>query len=917
MLGVFLGASVLALANTSGNTAAVQSADVVSSSFAEWQLLKFTAPELANAAVSGPNAVCGVDGLTNLVKYALGFEPKQDITTGLPAVTTTASDWVYTYTRPSTITDIIYAVEISTDQVTWTTNGVTHEFVSTANGTDTWRGRYLLSSAANVFFHLKVTSVGPAAVTVAATIATTDETGANPGMFTFTRTGDTSSDLAVSYSVGGTAIYGLDYTALPGSVIIPAGSSSAMLPISPRPDFLTESTETVILTVTGGAGYTVGPQNSATVSIADSPSSLYVATLRPEAGATSSTSSGTATILLSASGTLASVSVSFSNLSSTEVVSHLEIGSTGDYVFSLPNGQVTNAIWTFSPTGLYSSTDLLNALRAGNLNVAIDTANYPTGEVTGTFVLGAGSQAFVPPAAPPPLPDGPPGPAGAARLLTQATFGPLQSEVDALATGSYNAWIDGQMTIPASSHRLATLSDLIPSGGTPLSEANRQAAWFKTVLTAPDQLRQRVAFALSELFVVSDAGIDEPEGLANYYDLLAQGAFGNFRTLLENVTLSPIMGNYLSSLRNAKATSTTSPDENYAREVMQLFTIGLNLLQPDGTLKLDASGLPIPTYNQTTITETAKVFTGWAYPSANPNAFRSAPADYINPMQLFPNFHDNTVKNIVNGVVIPASQGGVQDLKLTLDALFNHPNCGPFVSQQLIQRLVTSNPSPAYVYRVAQVFADDGTGTRGNLAAVVRAILTDYEARSTTVLANAGYGKLREPLLRLTGLLRSFGATPTVSTGRYGISNPESQLFEAALRAPTVFNFFHPDYVLPGPLASGGLVAPEFEITTATTGISVPNNLRSYIFASSPSIALSLAYEISLVPAPVPAPAPAAFNPLLDHLNAVLCGGSMSQYTRDRVTTALLALPTSTTTLERAQSAILIVVTTPDGAIQK
>jgi len=764
-----------------------------------------------------------------------------------------------------------------------------------------------------------VTPTGPATVTISATKADADKSGTNPGEFTVTRVGDLLSPLTVTYFVGGTAVNGLDYAPLyPATVTIPAGAASAKIAVTPTPNLVNSSTLTVTAALTAGSGYVVGGASSAQVTIAPAPSTLYVASVRPTSSALSSTASGTATILVNATGTFAQVSLAFSNLSSTEVVAHLQIGTTGDYVLNLPAGQFNLLTWSFTPTGIYSAADLFNALKAGNLYVGIDTANYPTGEARGTFVLASGSQTFVAPAAAPALPGGAPGTAGAARLLTQATFGPTQAEVDTLATGSTDAWITAQLAMPFSSHRAAALADLAAYGGNSdgtMNAANRQAAWFKLALTAPDQLRQRVAFALSQIFVVSDVSIDQPEALANYYDLLGNGAFGNFRTLLEDVTLSPMMGIYLSSLRNSKATATTSPDENYAREVMQLFTIGLSLLQPDGTLKLDASGLPIPTYNQTTVTEMAKVFTGWGYPSTNLNAFRSAPADYFSRMQLFPSYHDTTVKNIVNGVVLPAGQTGTQDLAATLDALFNHPNCGPFIAEQLIQRLVTSNPSPAYVYRVAQVFANDGTGVRGNLAAVVRAILTDYEARSASVATNVGYGKLREPLLRVTNLLRTFGSTAT--NGRYlgagtstSVANTENALFESPLRSPTVFNFYHPDYVFPGPLASAGLVGPEFEITNATTGISVPNLLRALIFTSGTNVAtlnMNTTAEQAL------AATPAA---QLDHLNAVLCGGAMPTATRTRILTALNALPASTTALERAQTAILLVATSPAGSIQ-
>ena len=806
------------------------------------------------------------------------------------------------------------------------------------------------------------TPATPPVVTIAATKPTSDESGSNNGEFTLTRTGDTLSPLTVTYGVGGSAVNGFDFTLLPGTVTIPVGASSVKIPVTPIPDLLVEGLDTVVATITAGNSYTPGAQNSATVTIADSTATLYVAALRPASGATGSTSSGTATILLAASGTVAGVNVSFSNLSSAEVTAHLVLGTNQDFVFNLPQGQVNGALWTFTPTGTYTSTDLLNALKSGNISVRIDTVNYPSGETKGAFIQGAGVQSFTPPAAPPAVSLTNVTAADAARFLTQATFGPKQIEIDALAGGSIDAWLTTQQAMPFTSHRAAILADQSTYGGSgsftnwnAITLSNRQAAWFKTVLTAPDQLRQRVAFALSELFVISDVSLgndNQTEPLAAYYDILGNGAFGNFRTLLENVTLSPMMGNYLSSLRNSKADPTTgqTPDENYAREVMQLFTIGLEMLQPDGTLQLGVDGLPIATYNQATVTEMAKVFTGWSY--FGTTQFRSgggSGASLVNPMILFPAFHDNTAKNLnlVSLSVIPANSAadsGTSDLKLALDALANHPNTGPFIAKQLIQRLVTSDPSPAYVYRVAQVFANDGTGTRGNLGAVVRAILTDYEARSPVVAANVTYGKLKEPLLRLTNVLRSFNATAT--NGRYvgfqvtvngtpingttpipalassigslssatRLDNTQSVLDEAALRSPTVFNFFHPGYVLPGALAAAGLVAPEYEITDATFSIDVPNFLRTFVFAAatgtaaSSTLTLDLTAEQALVNTP---------NALLDHLAAVLCGGSMPQATRDRMTTALAALPSSTTTLEKAQSAVLLVLTSPAAATQK
>ena len=810
-----------------------------------------------------------------------------------------------------------------------------------------------------------LTPANPPTVTIVATKATSDESGTNPGEFTLTRTGENSLPLVVNYGVGGSAVNGFDYPALLGTVVIPAGATSVKIPLSPNPDVQVDGTDTVVLSLATGGGYLIGAQSSATVTISDTPATLYLASVRPTTTAVGgSTASGTATILLSSSGTLAAVNVSFSNLSSTQITAHLTIGASEDYVFNLPQGQVTGAQWNFVPTGLYSVADLVAAIKSGNISVRIDTAKYPTGEVKGTFIQGTGSRTFVAPAAAPAIALTNVTATDAARLLTQATFGPTKAEIDSLTGGSIDNWVTAQLARPFTSHRTAIQFDRTTYGGSgsftnwnAIHLQNRQSAWFKNSLTAPDQLRQRVAYALSQILVISDVALGDDsraEPIANYYDILGNGAFGNFRTLLENVTRSPLMGEYLSSLRNAKADprTGTTPDENYAREVMQLFTIGLVQLQPDGTLALGPDGLPLPTYDQTTITEMAKVFTGWAYPSTNLTQFRTAGTNYYTAMQVFPDFHDDTVKNIapVSATPIPAGQGGTKDLKDALDALFNHANTPPFISKLLIQRLVTSNPSPAYVYRVSQKFMDNGAGTRGDLGAVVRAILTDYEARSPSVVNNASFGKLKEPLLRLTSLLRTFGASST--SGRFlgyrhavnGVpitsATPKpatqgeistlnsttliysalSNIAQAALRSPTVFNFYHSDYVLPGPVAAAGLVAPEFEITDDNFAITTPNFLRNFVNAVIPTsggvpttaapyvLTLNTTFEQSL-----------ANNPpaLLDHLSTVLTADSLSAATRTRVTTALAALPSTTSTLDRVNTAIFLVLTSPSAAIQK
>ncbi len=770
-------------------------------------------------------------------------------------------------------------------------------------------------------------------VYVEATVPTTDNAGGAAGQFTFRRVGPTTAPVTIDYTISGTAASGTDFTALPGRVTIPAGATSATVSLVPRANPANTNNRTAILTITPNPAYGVGAGDRAGVTIYANSGTLYVSNLRALPGAASSTAYGTATIQLAPDGRSAFVNVSFSNLSSPQVVAHLAID--GNYVFNLPQGQVNNAFWSFAPVGTYSTDDLIAALKAGRVTVGIDTATYPGGELGGGFVKSSGSAAFNPPSAPPALDLSRVTPVDAARFLTQATFGPTQSDINALVTKGYSAWINEQMAAPVSSHRRETIDDFNrnqTNGGTgnrdPVTQAyqrpggpHRQAAWWKHAVTGPDQLRQRMAFALSQILVISDNNgtIGQwQEGAAHYYDIFVNGAFGNFRDILEQVTLSPMMGIYLSSLRNPKAAGGTTPDENYAREVMQLFTVGLNELNPDGTLRLDPNGQPIPTYSQDTIVQTAKVFTGWSFANATLNAttntglFRGGAADYIEPMMLWPAFHDDTQKTIIGGRVLPAGQGGPKDLKDTLDALFEHPSTAPFISRQLIQRLVTSNPSPGYIYRVSQAFANNGAGVRGDLGAVVRAILLDYEARSPAVAATATFGKLKEPLLRATALFRAFDARS--NNGRFNISNPEGNLAQAALRAPTVFNFFEPNYVLPGEVAAAGLYAPEYQILTDTTALTQPNFYYTYVATNRSTNAADQ------TPLPVFDPwLPGANNhaQLVDGISLLLAAGGLPAERAARIVSALGSVPNGTAPIEKVRLAAYLILTSPAGAIQK
>ncbi len=643
----------------------------------------------------------------------------------------------------------------------------------------------------------------------------------------------------------------------------------------------------------------------------------YVATMTPQ-GAALSQGSGVATLRLAADELSADLSFNYSNLTGPVTSEHIhDAGTGGPIMFDIDEGVPTNGVyhWVFAPTGNLSVQDQINSIKSGNAYINIHTALYPSGEIKGTFQLTAGSSSFTPPAPPPALPGGNPTTNDATRFLTQATFGPTKEMISQVVTQGFSAWLDQQINAPMSSHLGAVIdyyaaNPLAATNGNPVFNT-----WWKTGLTAPDQLRQRVAFALSEILVVSQASPDldqEPWGLASYYDVLVTNAFGNVRQLLEDVTLHPTMGLYLDMLRNDKPDAATgrNPNENYAREILQLFSIGLQKKHPDGSLKLSSQGLPIPTYDQNSVVGYAHTFTGWAYYSTNQNFF--ARRDLTNQMTLVNSHHDTAnEKLLLDNVVLPAGQAGAQDLQDALDVIFNHPNTGPFICRQLIQRLVTVNPSPGYLYRVTSVFNDNGAGVRGDLQAVVRAILTDYEARSTATLNNQGTGHLREPLLRTTAVLRAFYGT-SVSTN-YALNNTDNQLAQTPLRATTVFNFFEPDYIHPGEIALAGLFAPEFQITSETTVIQYMNFQRDGVYRNNGykgELKLDLTYEQSLATSP---------TALVDHFNTLLLAGNMSGALRSYLITQVAALPggTSAELLERGRTAVHLIITSPEFCVQR
>jgi uncharacterized protein (DUF1800 family) len=438
---------------------------------------------------------------------------------------------------------------------------------------------------------------------------------------------------------------------------------------------------------------------------------------------------------------------------------------------------------------------------------------------------GGSSGGAAPSPPPPPPPPAPISTAQAFQFLNQATFGATLEETQAVIDLGYAAWIEDQVAKPASL-QLPYLRSLARPQNPAELQADRVDVWFRNVVNGEDQLRQRVAFALSEMLVVSQLGalVNAPYALADYYDKLVLNAFGNYRELLEIVTLHPAMGVYLSMLGNEKPDPVRNirPDENYARELMQLFSIGLVELNLDGTVRTDGLGQPVPTYDQAVIEGFAHVFTGWHFAGA-PSFELAFPNDNNQtvPMQLYPEFHDTGPKQLL-GVTLPAGQTGTRDLQMALDNIFNHPNVGPFIAIRLIQRLVTSNPSPGYVSRVAAAFDDNGFGERGDLGAVVRAILLDPEARPAMHMEIDG--KMKEPLLRLTQLWRAYDAAS--QSGAFPLAPAHIIFGQGPLQASHVFNFFSPFYAPPGEIRNSGLVAPELQIATEYQNTFVTN----YIF---------------------------------------------------------------------------------------
>jgi uncharacterized protein (DUF1800 family) len=489
----------------------------------------------------------------------------------------------------------------------------------------------------------------------------------------------------------------------------------------------------------------------------------------------------------------------------------------------------------------------------------------------------------------------------AARFLDQATWGPTPASIAELQQLGINNWLQAQFAL-----NLSDIQDqpILNSGGKPNHNIHPvQAAFFKNAATGQDQLRQRVAFALSQIWVVSYTGVPFAYAFPPYWRIFRDNGFGNYRDIIRAVTLNPAMGRYLNMANNNKANpaKNNSPNENYARELMQLFTLGLAELNPDGTRVLDENKNPIPTYNQTVVTNLAKVLTGWTYPTApGAKARTNNPEHFFGEMFAVESEHDTSAKTIFGNITLPAGQTAEQDLDSLLDALMAQPTMAPFVSEQLIQHLVTSNPSPQYIARVSSVFQNDGTGIAGNLQAVIAAILTDPEARAgddpSATTANPAFGHLREPVLLMANLLRGLNATLTASSA---INSQSAELGEDLFNPPSVFSYFSPQYRIPG-----GLLGPEFQIYTTQTAADRADIISSILYGR-----IDKGTTVDLTPFVQQA---GSSGSLLSAMNSAFLHGSMSAVLEQAATDAIHA---ASTPVAKTQAALYVVLTSDEYQI--
>ena len=622
----------------------------------------------------------------------------------------------------------------------------------------------------------------------------------------------------------------------------------------------------------------------------------------------------------------------------------LQAGSKVDVVFT-NDATVNGADRNLYVTALQSGVTLVmptapgTVYDRGNGPAAFDGLDTSPGQADMTW---NGALRSVWPAAAAPAPQA--AQYAAARLLHQASFGATPALVDRVAAIGAPAWVTEQMALPYSADFVSYVQskyDLGPDYRPPLGIKYKPAftaqRFWATAATSPDQLRKRVAFSLHQLFMVSrvDSNLEfQARAYAHYLDTLNKHAFGNYRTLLEEVALSPVMGIYLSHRRNLKEDAATGrlPDENFARELMQLFTIGLHELNIDGSAVLDANGKPVETYTNADVMALAKVFTGynWGFPDnqLTESNFLWGTPDYsvgngqgidLQRMKVYPGQQSTAEKRLFTGkpqaVTIPANASAADNLRMALDALFKHPNVGPFVGRQLIQRLVTSTPSPAYVTRVARAFNNNGSGVRGDMAAVVRAVLFDTEARSATPPAE--FGKLREPVLRVSQWMRAFGATSL--SGEYMMDGSLASVSQRALYAPSVFGYYRPGYVPPNTaFAARGATAPEFQIVNESSVASWVNEVEA--MSGSGLGWTGSANDVSCNYAALAALSAAGNTAgLLERINLLLFAGRMSPALRQALLDAMggVSGSDSASHVYRARVAVFVALASPEFIVQR
>ena len=537
----------------------------------------------------------------------------------------------------------------------------------------------------------------------------------------------------------------------------------------------------------------------------------------------------------------------------------------------------------------------------------------------------------------------------AARFLLQAQFSASDADIAAVRNKPYATWLGEQFAAAPSTSGFDWLNQrgygTINSSPTYYDNSypGDYMLW-NQLMTSSDGVRKRIALALSEFFVVSLSGLDfswRSHAIASWWDMLNVQATGNFRNLLQDVTLHPAMGYYLNTKGNLKENVATgrAPDENYAREVMQLFTLGIYQLNIDGTEKRDGNGNKLESYTQSDISNIARVFTGWDFDQTQ-NVNTLEPVNRRNipntiytriPMRLNATNHSTLAATFL-GATVPANTDGVAGLKIALDTLFSHPNVGPFFGKQMIQRLVTSNPSPAYVARVASAFNNNGAGVRGDLQAVFAAVLLDDEARGPAGLTQAGFGKLREPIVRMVQWGRTFGIRSARGSWKMGdLSNPASQLGQSPQRSPSVFNFFRPGYVPPSTALSASLTpAPEFQLVNESSVGGYLNYMqgviRNGIFVNAPDLPQSTSNTTNGYDITAAYTAELALvldtTALVKRLGLILCAGQLSAATQSLIVGALNATPVTATStdaikLNRVAAAVLLVMASSEYLIQK